>query len=468
VSKSLRGFAILLGIFLVIAFLIPRPAAVEPAGWRIVAVFVATVVGLVIEPIPGGGVVLIAVTATTMVGKLPISKALEGYADPTVWLVVAAFFISRALINTGLARRIALIFIRAVGGTPLGIAYALSASDFLLATVVPSISARSAGIIVPIFKSIADLYGSRPGETAKRLGAYLVTSIYQVVCITAATFYTGQASNPLAAGIAKTQANYTITWSSWFAAGIVPGLVSFAVVPWIIRKIYPPELTATPEAPKFAAEELRRMGPLSQAERILTAVFVMVAGGWATGSWHGLDAAVVALIGSCVLLLANVISWEDVRSERAAWDIFVWYGGIVMLGRAMNDTGVTRAFADSVVGMLAWASWPVLLALALLIYFYVHYFFASLTAHVLAMYPPFLAVLFTKSAPIGLVVFSFACFVNLAAGLTHYGTTPAPVYYACDYVPMKDWWRIGAIISVVNIAIWSTVGFGWWKLIGIW
>jgi DASS family divalent anion:Na+ symporter len=181
-----------------------------------------------------------------------------------------------------------------------------------------------------------------------------------------------------------------------------------------------------------------------------------------------LNAAVIALIGSCVLLLANVITWDDIRSERAAWDIFVWYGGIVMLGGAMNDTGATRVFADNVVAILGWASWPVMLSLALLIYFYAHYAFASITAHVLSMYPPFLAVLLTKGAPTGLIVFSFACFVNLAAGLTHYGTTPAPVYYACDYVPMKDWWRIGAIVSVVNIAIWSTVGFGWWRLIGIW
>ena len=110
--------------------------------------------------------------------------------------------------------------------------------------------------------------------------------------------------------------------------------------------------------------------------------------------------------------------------------------------------------------------WPLLFVCALAIYFYAHYGFASITAHVLAMYPPFLAILLAKQAPVGLIVFAFACFANLSAGLTNYGTTPAPMFFAQEYVPLRDWWRIGLIISLLNIAIWSTIGFGWWKLLG--
>jgi DASS family divalent anion:Na+ symporter len=107
-------------------------------------------------------------------------------------------------------------------------------------------------------------------------------------------------------------------------------------------------------------------------------------------------------------------------------------------------------------------------SVALVIYFYAHYAFASITAHILAMYPPFLAVLAAKGAPMGLVVYAFACFTNLAAGLTHYGTTPSPMFFAHGYVPMATWWRVGGIVSLVNIAIWATVGFVWWKLVGFW
>jgi DASS family divalent anion:Na+ symporter len=33
---------------------------------------------------------------------------------------------------------------------------------------------------------------------------------------------------------------------------------------------------------------------------------------------------------------------------------------------------------------------------------------------------------------------------------------------------MKDWWRVGAVVATANFAIWATIGFAWWKLLGLW
>src|SRR4030095_3845933 len=159
------------------------------------------------------------------------------YSDSPVWLVMAAFFIARSLINTGLARRIALFFVRLFGRSSLGVCYALSMSDMMLATIIPSNGARSGGVILPIVRSIAELYGSRPGPTATLLGSFLMTAVYQSICITAAMFFIGQASNPLAAKIASSSTGYVVTWTKWFVAGIVPGLVSMTVVPWVVMRL---------------------------------------------------------------------------------------------------------------------------------------------------------------------------------------------------------------------------------------
>jgi len=465
-ARIARGMLVLIAIYLAVVYLIPKPDVVKPEGWRLLGIFVATVAGLILQPIAGGALVLLAVTLAAVIGGLTIQQSLGGFGDPTVWLVMAAFFISRALINTGLARRIALFFVRHFGKTSLGVSYSLAASDMVLASIIPSNGARSGGVILPILRSISELYGSTP-DKAHLLGGYLFSAVYQGICITAAMFFTGQASNPLAAQIA-TEAFYTITWSSWFLAGIVPGLCSLAVGPLLMMKMNPPEIRRTPEASEFASSELRKMGPLSFQEKILSVVFISVCGLWVTSGVHGIDITVTALLGSGALLLTGVLTWEDVKSERAAWDIFIWYGGLLRLGRALNDTGVTAEFAKGVANMFGGATWVVLFVLALLIYFYAHYGFASITAHILAMYPPFLAVLVASGAPIGLVAFAFACFTNLAAGLTHYGTTPSPMFYAHDYLPMAKWWKLGFAMSLVNLAIWSTIGFAWWKLIGIW
>jgi DASS family divalent anion:Na+ symporter len=465
--RVISGLA-LVAIFLVIAFVFPRPETVEPAGWRLLALFVATIAGLILEPIPGGALVLSAVVLSSVVGGLTIGRALEGYADPSVWLVMAAFFISTALMKTGLARRIALLFVRAFGRSSLGVSYSLSMTDMVLATIIPSNAARSGGVVLPIARSIAELYGSKPGATAALLGSFLFTAVYQSICVTAAMFYTGQASNPLAAQIATETFKYPVTITTWFLAGLVPGLCSMAIVPLVVYRLNPPEIRHTPEASAFAASELRKMGPMTVGERIVAIVFVTVCGLWVTSPLHGMDITVTAMLGSMALLMMGILTWEDVITNRAAWDIFLWYGGLVRLGKALNDTGVTRVFADSVASLFEGFTWPLLLGFALLIYFYAHYGFASITAHILAMFTPFVAVLLAKGAPPGLAIFGFACFTNLAAGLTHYGTTPSPMYFAHNYVPFRTWWGAGFVVSLVNIAIWSTVGFAWWKLIGLW
>lgn len=339
--------------------------------------------------------------------------------------------------------------------------------DLVLATIIPSNGARTGGAVLPVARTIAELYGSKPGETSQRMGAFLMVGVYQSICVTAAMFYTGQASNPLAAQMAAGY-GYHVTWLGWLVACMPPGLVSMLLVPWVVLKLYPPEVRHTPEAARFAHDELLRMGPMSRDERVLLTIFVGVCAAWVSSSWTGLDITVSALCGAVALLLAGVLKWDSVIGEKAAWNIFIWYGGLLRLGRALHEKGVTEAFANSIGDRFSALAWLPLLLLALLIFYYSHYFFASITAHMLAMYAPFLALLAHKGAPLGFVVFGFAVFANLSAGLTNYGTTPAPMFFAQGYVPLKDWWRVAFVVSLCHLLVWGTVGFGWWKLLGLW
>jgi DASS family divalent anion:Na+ symporter len=466
--RSLRpavSTAILVAIYLVITLLIPRPASVNPEGWRLLGIFAATVAGLILQPIPGGALVLIAVTLASLLAGLPMQKALSGFADPVVWLVLSAFFISNALLKTGLARRIALLFVRMFGRTSLGVCYALGCTDLVLAAIIPSSGARSGGVVLPIVRSVAELYGSEPGATAPRLGSFLMVGVYQSICVVSATLFTGQASNALAARMAGQFLHYQITWASWFLAGIVPGLLSLAVVPWVVYRLHPPTIRRTPEAAAFARAELTAMGSMSRHEQIVCGVFAGVCGLWI---FSALDASLPALLGSGVLLVTGVLKWADLMADRVAWDVFIWYGGLFELARALGEAGVTRALANGVGAALAGSSVVTMFAIVLLVYFYSHYGFASITAHTLAMYPAFCAVLLSRGVPPGLAAFSLACFGNLCAALTNYGTTPAPMFFAQGYVSFGRWWRVGFLVSLVTLSIWSTVGFIWWKYLGIW
>ena len=448
--------------------LIPVPEGVKPESWRLLAIFAATITGSIVQPIPGAAIVLLGVTALALFNVMSISDALKGYADKFVWLVLAAFFISRGMIKTGLGRRIAFLFIRAIGRHSLGLSYALASTETVLATVIPSTGARSGGIIFPITKSLAEAYESRPGPTARRLGAFLMTSVYQCNVIVCAMFLTGQASNPIIARFALDNTGIEITYARWAIASIVPALLSLLVVPWLLYRVFPPEVKHTPAAREFASKELKAMGPMKQSERLMLMVFGLVAILWITTELHHVDYAVVALVGISVLLVTGVLDWEDIISEKAAWAVFIWYGGLIRMAEALGQTGLTKRFAEAAAGLTAGWKWWLALASLLLIYFYAHYVFASITAHATAMFVPFLIVILAAGAPPYLAVLSLAYFSNLGASLTHYGTTPAPIYFGAGYTTQRTWWTLGLITSVVTILIWSVVGFAWWKILGLW
>jgi len=462
-----RGLAALALLYVVLAYVIPAPETVTPQGWRQTAIFITVIAGMVTEPLPASALVLMGLTGMAANG-IPMREVLGGFAQPSVWLVIIAMLIAKVMLDCGLARRIALLFVRAVGRTSLGVAYALQMTDVTLASGVPSITARSAGMVLPIARSISELFDSRPGPTANRLGAFLIVAMYQGSAVACAMFLTGQASNLLGADLALKLANVEVTWASWFVAAIVPGLLSCAVVPWIAYRLLKPEVTRTPEAPLFAASELKKMGPLSRDEWVTMLVFCGVGLMWITSAWHRLDVTFVAMVGIGVLLASGTLTWQAASGERSAWDVFVWYGGMLQMGDLLNRTGSTRVLAENVGALFVGIPWVVVLVAILIIYYYAHYFFASITAHMLAMFPPFVAVLIGIGVPPALAVYSLLCTANLTAGLTHYGTTTGPILFGVGYVSRGDWWKVGFVTSVANIVIWLTFGAAWWKWLGFW
>ncbi|MGH7503923.1 MAG: DASS family sodium-coupled anion symporter [Longimicrobiales bacterium] len=465
--RNLLKWAIVLGSGLLV-LAAPVPDGIEQNAWHLLAIFIATMAGLIVQPLPGGAMVLLGIATTAILGVLPPLTALAGYSDPIVWLVLTAFMIARGMIKSGFGRRVALIFIRFIGSTSLGLGYALALTDGALASVIPSNSARAGGTIFPLAKSIAESYGSRPGPTANRLGAFLMPLLYQTDVIVCAIFLTGQASNPLIADFAQQTTGTEITYIRWLIGAIVPGLVSLAVVPWLMYRLYPPEIKRTPDAARFARTELEAMGPLSRSEILMLVTFVLVFGLWLTPGLHGISYTNVALMGLALLLVTGVLTWHDVTTEHTAWNVFVWYGGLIQLARLLGETGITNWFADATASFMTGWSWQLALVVLVLVYFYAHYAFASITAHVSAMYIPFLVVAIAAGAPPLLAALVLMYSSNLCASLTHYGTTPAPIFFGAEYISQGRWWRIGFVVSVAHILVWSIVGPLWWKTLGWW
>jgi len=450
-----------------IVWIAPVPAGIGVDAWRLFAIFVAIVVGLIARPAPAGAIVLLGVIATAASGVLTPSQALAGYADPTVWMVFCAFQIAGGMIKTGLGRRVALTFIRAIGHTPLGLAYALVATDAIFGTVIPSVTARGGGILFPISKSLSQHYDSGAAPLGRGLGAFLLPAVYHCDLIVCAMFLTGQASNPLIASFARQATGIELTYVRWALGALVPGLLALAITPLLLYYVSPPGGTSTPEAFEFVTHEGARLGRMTTPERWMLGVFLFVTVLWSTNALHGLDYAVVAFLGMAALLVTRVLDWDDVLSDRVAWDVFIWYGGIYQLASALAATGIAKVFTQAAHAHIT-GPWGVTLAVLLIIYFYAHYGFASITAHASAMFPTFVLMLTATGTPAIVAVLTLAYLSNLAASLTHYGTTSTPMYFGAGYLTQAQWWRVGFLVSLSNLAIWTLVGMAWWKVLGWW
>lgn len=470
---NIKNTAITFAVALIIWF-IPEPDGVTADAWHLFAIFAATILGIILKAAPMGTMCMMAIafTALTQViapgdaGK-SITKALSGFGDKVIWLIGISFFIARGFIKTGLGNRIAFLFIRIFGKSSLGLAYGLGLADVCLAPAIPSNTARGGGIIYPIMKSMAISFDSVPEkpETHRKLGSFLTLNSYYMNLIASSMFLTGTASNPMCQKFAA-NLGINITWMSWAAAGFLPGLVAFFVVPLVLYKLYPPELKKTGDAPKMAAQKLKEMGPISKNEWLMLLAFFILLALWIFGGSLSIDATTAAFIGLTMLLLTSVLTWEDVKAEKGAWDTIVWFAVLVMMASLLNELGFIGWFSDLIKVKIGGLSWQIAFPVIIVVYFFSHYIFASATAHVAAMYAALLGVGVAVGIPPMLLAMMLGFLGSIYGVLTHYGHGPAPVFFGSGYVELKAWWLRGLEIGIVLLIIYMVVGGLWMKVLG--
>lgn len=438
----------------VVGFLIwfcPVPPGLTVNAWHMFAIFMTTIILVVLDAVPMSVATLLALTVMVMTRTTDFRMAFLGYSNEVTWLVFISFFIAQGFVQTGLASRMAFGFVAILGKSTLGLAYGLCLAEGLLAPAIPSATARAGAIIYPVIQSLSDAFEGR-------FGKYLILVAFQTSAVTSAMFMTGMAGNPLAAKLALS-AGISIDWGTWLRYALIPGLISLASIPLLIYWLAPPEIKHTPNAVVLARDRLASMGPLSPPEWVMLATFVGLLGLWILGPAWGIQAVTTALLGLTVLILTGVLKWQDLLGVKTAFDTFIWFGAFIAMGDAMNALGLTSWFGELAGSWFGNMHWSGALLLILVVYYYLHYFFASSTAHIGALYLPFLLVAIKVGAPALPAALALGYASNLMGGLTHYGFGSAPILFGAGFVGLKEWWRIGFYVSILNLSIWFAAMF---------
>ena len=455
-SRTIKLLAPVLVVL--VMWFIPAPEGLSQNAWHFLAIFMAVVIGLILEPIPAAligftGVSLIAALGLIGNSKASISWALSGFSNTVIWLIFAAFMFALGYKKTGLGKRISLLMVKYMGKSTLGLGYAVAFSDLVLAPFMPSNTARSAGTIYPIAINIPQIFNSLPDNDPRKIGSYISWVAIASTSVTSSMFLTALAPNLLAVDLMAKSTQHAITWMEWAKIMIPIMIPLFLITPWLTYIVYPPTQKKSPEAPAWAAEELKKLGSITFKEYLMAGLATMALVLWIFGKELGVDSTITAISIVSIMILSGIISWDDLLSDKAAFNVFIWFATLVALADGLKKVGILDFIGKNSQAMLSDLSLTSLIIALILLFYVLHYFFASTTAHVTALVPLFMVIASTFIPAEQLLTFTIllAGSLGVMGIITPYGCGPSPIWYGAGYISQGKWWALGAIFGAIYL-----------------
>lgn len=460
-QKALHSIAIIfLLLFAYVIWTTQPPLNIDPKGWKLFAIFSTTILSILLNLLPIIAASIIALAVSVLSGVVESSKAYAGFSENFILLIVAAFLVSHAVHKSGLGKRLSLHMIKRFGKSTLGLGYSVMLTDLLIAPAFPSNTARS-GVLYPLVYGLAHDCGSKVGDgTHKKVGSYLMMTSMAGLTVSSTLWLTAMAVNPVGAKIAETMGIH-ITFTSWLAASILPTLIAFMAIPWILHRIYPPQLISTPDAPANAQTMLNVMGPVSRNEWITAGVFLGMLTLWSLSGFFSIDKAAVAFGGLGILIATRVFSVEDFRSQGEALSTLIWFAILFSLSTQLAEMGFMSAVANHFTSYLSGMSWIAVYTLLIVLYVAIHYFFVSQSAHLLALFGLFLSIGISAGVPGELMAMMLLFATNFNAIITPQGSSANAIYFSSGYITAREIYVYGGAVTLLNLLIYLAIGTPW-------
>src|SRR5215469_9554515 len=444
--------------------LFPVPAGLTAQAWHLFAIFVGAISSALVGAFPLLTATTLAVAAVVMTGTISPEKAFAGFANNSVLLVVVAFLVAQAVVKSGLGERISLFMVSRFGRSPLGLAYSIVLTDAVIAPAFPSNTARG-GVLYPIVLSVARGSGSLPEDAAgRRLGGYLMFCGMASLAVSSALWMTATSANPIAIQVSK-EYGFDVGFGKWFIASCVPALTAILALPWVVARLYSPNVRETPEAPAAARLALQKLGRLSRDEWITAVAFVLMVGAWIFAGRLQINVTSVAFGGLGLLLVANVLTADDIHTQGDTLATFIWLAVLFALSSQLNELGFMGYAGQRLASHLTGLSWPVTYVALILLYVAIHYMFVSQSSQVLALLGVFLDVGMRAGVPTPLMAFSLFFASSYFSVITPQGGSQNIIFVGSTYLTQRELYRLGFYTTLFFLAVFLTIGTAWILLV---
>ena len=458
--KQVVPFALALGIWFS-----PTPVGLTREAWHLFGIFAAAILAVILNSFPLLTASLLAVSAAVLTRTVDPGKAFAGFANASVLLVVVAFLVANAVVKSGLGRRISLLVVSVFGRSTLGLGYSIFLTDALIAPAFPSNTARG-GVLYPIVLSLAQNSGSMPDQDkGRRMGGYLMFCGMASLSVSSALWLTATSGNPIAVTLAD-HYGVKINFGSWVVASSIPVLTMIALLPLVLYRLFPPNVSKTLDAPKAAREALHTMGSLSRDECIVAVAFAFMVTGWVMAGPLNLSPAAVAFAGLGALLATNVLTLDDVNLQGGTLVTFIWLAVLFALSGQLNELGFMGYVGGRLTSLLGGISWPIAYVILLVLYVLMHYMFVSQTAQILALFDVFLGVGVKTGVPATLMAFALLFASSYFSTITPQGGSQNVIFVGSGYLTQAELYRLGLLTTIFCLLVFLVIGTPWLIFLG--
>jgi len=447
-------------IFFIIIWNFPVPSGLSIQAWHLFALFISTIFAVIINAMPVFVASIMAMSIAILTNTLTPAEAYSGFSKSFILLILSAFLVARGVVKSGLGKRIAYLIIKKFGKSTLGLGYSMTLTDIIIAPAFPSNTARS-GVLYPIIHSLASDSGSKVSDgTRHKMGNFLMMNGMAGISISSGMWLTAMGANPIGAKMAE-EFGVHITFFSWFLNALIPSLIAFLVIPYVLFKLYPPEINETPNAPEIAKSQLKKMGPISKNELIMLITFIGMVFFWSLSGYLKIDKTAIAFVGLSILMISKIFTIHDLKQEGEALGTFIWFAILYTMSSYLNKFGFMNLVGTTLASYLEGMSWPLVYVSLISLYVMIHYFFVSQTAQILALLGVFLGIGVNAGVPPKLMTFMLLFASNFHSCITPQGSSANVLFAGSGYLTSNEIYKQGGVVTLCNLFIFLLFGSFW-------
>lgn len=478
-ERRRRTIGFFLGPTLLIAMLL-LPLGLEPRQQSLAAIMVFTIVYWLSEAIPIPVTAIVAMALCVLLGVTGPEDLFSTFGDSTLFVFIGAFILAEGMTTHGLDRRFAfrILSIPGVSTSTYGVLVAFGAIGATLSAFISNTA--STAMLLPIgLGMMGALSGLITRETSEtdptrlRFGTALMLMIAYGASVGGLITPIGSPPNLIGIGLIRQQTGTNISFFEWTVTALPVVLVMFAALCVILILLNRPEIRRIPGAAQYIAEERAKLGRMSRGGVNTLCAFGVAVTLWLLPGFVNLalgedspvyrllsshlDEGVVAIVAAALLFMLPVnwaerrftLSWN--QAVQIDWGTILLFGGGLVLGSLLSDTGLAQTIGQGLVDTLGVTSLVAITVLSTVIAILVSET-TSNTASASIVVP--IVIPIATAAGVTPVIPALAATFGASYGfMLPVSTPPNAIVYGSGLIPITKMVRTGVFFDVIGAAL---------------